>query len=224
MKNINENIENVQEESIRLIGIFLIVILITFLTVILVYFISMFKYNNDTSGDSENKFEIKRLVVDSEYESLDISEEKSLKELCSESCKFKTQIDNQDIYYHIRVEDNSYLLDINQIYIHINTINIGDNIDNLIISKYKDLDMIKTIYHDSTANYDEVIFINNKKSDVITSVSTNEIEVQEEGIIYYSYSCFKNENFNGIKFKNIKKPFENNNTVISYENVNVNYC
>ena len=84
--------------------------------------------------------------------------------------------------------------------------------------------MIKTIYHDSTANYDEVIFINNKKSDVITSVSTNEIEIQEEGIIYYSYSCFKNENFNGIKFKNIKKPFENNNTVISYENVNVNYC
>ena len=224
MKNINENIENVQEESIRLIGIFLIVILITFLTVILVYYISLYKYNKSAGEDDVNKFEIKRVVVDSEYESITLDDTKDLHELCLEDCKFKTNIDNQDIYYHIRKVDDSYSLDINQLYIHINTINIGETIDNLSISKYKDMDMIKTIYHDTSTSYDEVIFINGKKVDVITSVSANEVEITDEGIIYYSYSCFKNDNSNGIKFKNIKKPFENNNTVISYENVNVNYC
>ena len=77
MKNINENIENVQEESIRLIGIFLIVILITFLTVILVYYISLYKYNKSAGEDDSNKFEIKRLVVDSEYESITLDDAKA---------------------------------------------------------------------------------------------------------------------------------------------------
>ena len=222
MKQINENIENIKEDSIKLIGLFLFIILITFITVLLVYFIGLYKYNKTrTTIDS---LKINTTVNDSEYELVDNSEELVLNEKCNESCKLKTKVGMESIYYYIRKEDNSYMLDINRLYVHIATINIGDNIDELALSKYNDIDMIKTIYHDEVSSYDEVIFVNELKKDIITSVSTNEIEVTEDGIIYYSYSCLKTNNTNSMKFKNIRKPFDNSNTILSYENVNLDYC
>ena len=141
-----------------------------------------------------------------------------------ESCKIKTKVGKENIYYYIRKQDNSYMLDINRLYIKIASINIGDNIDSLVLSKYNDIDMIKTIYHDEVSSYDEVIFVNEVNKDIITSVSTNEIEVTSDGIIYYTYSCLKSNNTNSMKFKNIRKPFDNTNTIMSVEDVNLDYC
>ena len=224
MKKVNENIENIKEESIKLVGLYLFIILITFITVLLVYFIGLYKFNKIRLSTTIDPLKIKTIVNDSDYESIDLSESLALNEKCVESCKIKTKVEKESIYYYIRKEDNSYMLDINRLYVHIASINIGDNINNLSISKYNSVDMIKTIYHDEVSSYDELIFVNELKKDIITSLSSNEIEVTNDGIIYYTYSCLKTNNTNGMKFKNLRKPFDNSNTIISYENVNLDYC
>lgn len=222
MKKVNENIENIKEDSIKLIGIFLFIILITFITVLLVYFIGLYKY--DKSRTPLDSLKINTTVEDIEYESVEVIDNLPLNEKCIESCKIKTKVGKENIYYYIRKQDNSYMLDINRLYIKIASINIGDNIDSLVLSKYNDIDMIKTIYHDEASSYDEVIFVNEVNKDIITSVSTNEIEVTSDGIIYYTYSCLKSGNTNSMKFKNIRKPFDNTNTIMSVEDVNLDYC
>ena len=45
MKEIKNKINSVKEDTIRLMGVYFIVILVTFITVILVYFIGLYRYN-----------------------------------------------------------------------------------------------------------------------------------------------------------------------------------
>lgn len=224
MKDIKNRIDQVKEENLRLMGVFLIVLLITFITVILVYFIGLYKYNKTVGDDESKQFYLKARVIDSYFELLTFDNDVSLNDKCSESCMFKTGVNNSYTYYQISKLGDTYVLSINLLYQYVGEFNIGNDISNLIISKWNDYDTFKFIYKDSVSEYDEVIFVNRNKTDVITSKGVNEIEFINDKVLYNSYSCFKGDNTNAVVFRNEKTPFSETSEILSYENTNLNNC
>ena len=221
MKDIKNRIDNVKEESLKLMGIYFIVVLVTFITVILVYFIGLYNYNKNNM--KLNLVELKEKVNDSDYELVILNEEVSLKDKCDNGCKFKT--DNKVFtYYEIIKEQDSYVLDINSLYTTIGKYNIGNDISNLSIKEFSNYIVLYLIVRNGVRSFDEAIAVSNNVSDVIVSANEAEMEFAENSIIYYTYSCLKTGEYNAVKFKNEKVPFESTSNIISYENINLSVC
>ena len=56
------------------------------------------------------------------------------------------------------------------------------------------------------------------------SFNANEIEFNNDEIIYYTYSCLKSDLGNAIKIKNTRKPFSDASSILGYEYINMNMC
>ncbi len=222
MKDIKDKMNNVKEDSLRLMGVYFIVILVTFITVILVYFIGLYRYNR-SNNFRLNLFELKEKVNDSEYELININEEVSLKDKCDNGCKIKVG-SKASTYFEIFKEGNSYIVDINSLYIFIGKYNIGDDLSNLIIKEFAGYNTLFLTVHNDVRAFDEAIVVNNNEVDVFVSSNENEMEFNDSSIIYYTYSCYNSTDTNAIKFKNERKPFNGTGEIISFSPLNINMC
>ncbi|MBQ7240450.1 MAG: hypothetical protein IJS56_03320 [Bacilli bacterium] len=220
--NIKEKMDNVKEESLKLMGIYFIVILITFITVILVYFIGLYKYNKHKNYDVQY-FELKTQINDNEYELISLDDVYSLNEKCVNGCKFKTGSD-VFTYYTIKFINGSYNLDIDLLYSHIKDYDLGNSITSLNIRNFNGyVTLYLTIIND-VRSFDEVLVVDNNKVDTFVSFNANEIEFNNDEIIYYTYSCLKSDLGNAIKIKNTRKPFSDASSILGYEYINMNMC
>jgi hypothetical protein len=222
MKEIKNRINNVKEESLKLMGIYFIVLLITFITVLLVYFIGLFRFNK-SNNFTLNLVELKEKVNDKEFELLTLNEETSLKDKCDNGCKIKTGSEYYT-YYEITKENDSYILDINLLYRSVGKFNIGTNISNLIIKEFAGYNTLFLTINNNVREYDEAIVIKNNEADIFVSSNAGEMEFKDSSIIYYTYSCIKNDEFNAVKFRNERKPFTQTNDIITYEYINLGIC
>ena len=224
MKDIKDKINQVKEENLRLMGVFLIVLLITFITVILVYFISLYRYNKTVDTSKINTYDLKPRVVDKYYDLLTITDTVNLNDKCDKECLFKTGENNNYTYYQISESNGLYTLTINILYQYVGEYNLGNDISNLVITKWNGYDTFKFIYKDSVSEYDEVIFVNKNKVDSIHSKGVNELELKDNTVVYSTYSCYKGEGTNAMIFKNEKEPFNESSKILSYEYTNLDIC
>ena len=222
MKDIKNRINSVKEDSLRLMGIYFIVILVTFITVILVYFIGLYKYNK-SNNFKLNLYELKERVNDSEFELINLNEEVSLKDKCDNGCKIKVG-SNVSTYFEIIKEVDSYLIDINSLYVSIGKYSIGNDLSNLVIKEFAGYSTIFLTVHNNVRAYDEAIVVNNNEADIFVSSDASEMEFTDSSIIYYTYSCIKSDLSNAVKFRNERKPFVSTSNIVSYENINIGVC
>lgn len=222
MKDIKDRVNSVKEESLRLMGIYFIVLIVTFITVLLVYFIGLYKFNK-SNNFKLNLTQLKEKVNDSEFELININEEVSLKDKCDNGCKIKVG-SQSSIYFEVIKELDSYIVDINSLYISIGKYNIGNDLSNLVIKEFAGYTTLFLTVNNNVRSYDEAIIVNKNEADVVVSSDASEMEFTSNSIIYYTYACINSDISNAVKFKNERKPFVSTSNIISYENINISVC
>ena len=214
----------VTEDALRKMASYIIIVSVVFISVILLFVIYMevylkspFKYNaNNNIEDILIKNDFKELVIEDSYINLE--------ELCMEGCEYKRDDFGVTNYYKINHENDEYKLFIIANGVRIDEISLGKTITNLTIGYYKDNIIFKYVYNDDVDTYDEVILYNGTTTQVITSMSTNEIELTDEGIIYYQFVCLKDGYTNTMKQKYLLTPFNSIPILLSEVKINYSKC
>jgi hypothetical protein len=129
-------------------------------------------------------------------------------------------------YYFIYTKDNNTydltIVDGNRL---LKELNIGESINSTYIFKYQDNIAISNIKINDSFKTDYVVLINeDNKIDVYESLEANEIEYEEDGIIYYYSKCVKDKDYNAYKVKAKRKPFTNNIKELNVEEKNYQWC
>ena len=214
----------VTEDALRKMASYIIIVSVVFISVILLFVVYMevslkspFKYNSDNN--------IEDILIKNKFNDLEIGDVPlNLEELCIDGCAYKREDFGFTNYYKINHENGEYMLFIIANSVRIDEVFLGKSITNLTIGYYKDNIIFKYVYNDDVDTYDEVIRYNGESTQVITSMSTNEIELTDEGIIYYQFVCLKEGYTNTMKQKYLISPFSNIPILISEEKINYSKC
>jgi len=214
----------VTDDALKKMASYIIIVSVVFISVILLFVIYMevnlkapLNYNADNN--------IEDILIKNNFKELEIGDSYiNLEELCKEGCAYKKDDFGTTNYYKINHENGEYKLFIIANGMRIDEIFLGKSITNLLIGYYKESIIFKYEYNDDVDMYDEVILYNGEKTHVITSMSTNEIELTDEGIIYYQFVCLKDLYTNTMKQKYLLTPFESIPTLLSEEKINYSKC
>ena len=214
----------VTEDALRKMASYIIIVSVVFISVILLFVVYMevylkapFKYNADNN--------IEDILIKNNFIDLEIGDVPlNIEELCIEGCAYKRDDFGFTNYYKINHENGEYQLFIIANGVRIDEVFLGKTITNFTIGYYKDNIIFKYVYNDDVDTYDEVILYNGESTQVITSISTNEIELTDEGIIYYQFVCLKEGYTNTMKQKYLLIPFNSIPTLISEEKINYSKC
>lgn len=214
----------VTEDALRKMASYIIIVSVVFISVILLFVVYMevslkspLKYNSNNT--------IEDILIKNKFEDLEIGDNSlNLEELCIEGCAYKREDFGVTNYYKINHENEEYMLFIIANGVRIDEVFLGKSITNLTIGYYKDNIIFKYVYNDNVDTYDEVILYNGEATQVITSMSTNEIELTDEGIIYYQFVCLKEGYTNTMKQKYLLTPFNSIPTLIGEEKINYSKC
>ena len=152
-----------------------------------------------------------------------MNNEVSLKDKCDNGCKIKVG-NKASTYFEISKQIDSYIVDINTLYISIGKYNIGNNLSNLIIKEFSGYTTLFLTVHNEVRSYDEAIVVNNKEADLFISSKEDEMEFKNSSIVYYTYACVNSNISNAVRFKNERKPFVSTSNIITYESINLSIC
>ncbi len=218
MKNSNNNFHRPSS-----VVAFSVVILALIISIIGIEIITS-SYSMATSSDILNKGS--ELLLQSknhkEYDtshltftSLTLNADVSINSLCQEGCNLSILLDKKTYQFILNknVSTGEYFLDLvsNNKAIFEDK-NLGKDISSFIISKYQTMFIIKGIINDNYYLYDNVLIIDANRHDEIASLEANELEVTDDGIIYYYDDCSTKS-----KVKVIRKPFSSEITYLSSE-------
>ncbi len=214
----------VTDETLRKMASYIIIVSVVFISVILLFVIYM-EVSLKSPLDYKANNSIEDILIKNEFKELIIGESPlNLEELCIEGCAYKKDDFGKTNYYKINHENGEYKLFIITNSARVDEIFLGKRITNLSVGYYKDNIIFKYVYNDDVDEYDEVILYNGVSTQVITSMYTNEMEVTDEGIIYYQFACLNEAYTNTMKQKYLLVPFNTIPTLIGEEKINYSKC
>ena len=202
---------------------FILIILIMFVFIILAEVIIVKKYLNRDKSYETSLFNNKRIHDTSNltYVEKNLDSRIDYNMVCEDICNIKVT----DYYFIVNKRNDIYTISIvykNKLII---TKEIGNNINNLYIDKYLDNIYIYNAVTTDSFTYDYLLMINpDNEIDEFTSLEANEMEITDNGIIYYYDSCNKHDSGNAYKVKAIRKPFDKKAEELNKESKSYAWC
>ena len=214
-----------KKEDSKLIYVILIVF-IMFVFIILAEIIIFKKYiNRDTSyvnslfnsHINDNYYDTSNI----QYTEVSLQDKISITSTCDGVCNIKVGT----YYFLLSNENNKYKLNIVNDNKLITTKDLGDNIDHAYISSYEGNLYLYNIITNDTFKYDYMIIIDsNNRTDEFISLESNELEINDQGIIYYYDVCNNHDFYNAYKIKAIRKPFSSHAEELDRVDKNYPWC
>lgn len=206
----------------------ILIIFVMFVFIIIAEVIIVNKYLNRDKSYQKSLFSTK--TNDLYYNTDDLTDVKRLpnpnkvyiNDICTGDCNMYIngyylilRSNNEKLEFKI-VKDNKLLF----------TKVLGNKLENPYVDMYNGYITFYTIVNTDSFVYDYVVMVNDKKYiDEFTSLESNEIEFTDDGIIYYTYSCNKNnDEYNSYKVKKIRKPFSKNSKDLDKTAKNYSWC
>lgn len=228
MKNNNKKISN--------IAAFTLVVMVLFISIISIELITIIysdKYNKNyidilktTVTTTTNKtYDVESL----NYSDVSLTSKASyISNLCTTECNLKINMYGEDYYYIIRTgKDNNYILTITkETTVILENENIGTNLSDSYFINYNNFILFYTQLENSDYTYDYAIVVDNRgKVDKFSSVSLNEFEFTDNGIIYYYDECISDDSssFNAKRIQAIRTPF-GEAEVLTIKETNYSWC
>ena len=205
---------------------FILIILIMFVFIILSEVIIVKKYLNRDKSYETSLFNNRR--INDTYDTTNLTYvEKNLDSridynmVCEDICNIKVT----DYYFIVNKRNDIYTMSIVHKDKLITTKELGNDISNLYIDKYiGNIYFYNTITTDSFT-YDYLLMINEENiTDEFISLEANEMEITDNGIIYYYDSCSKHDSGNAYKVKAIRKPFSKLANELNKESKSYPWC
>lgn len=227
-----------KKENKRLsnVAAFIIVIMIMFMSIVCVELITVIyseKINNDltntlnnntNSEEDEKKYDTSAL----NYTEIELSDLKyGIGDACLNDCNFKVNMYGEEYFYIIKKgiteEYNLTIVKNNKILLENKT--IGNNLEKAYFINYMNYILFYNMIEDGTYIYDDVLIVDNRGYvDEFASLNNYELELTENGIIYYYDTCYQEGNTNAKKIKAIRIPYSKNPTEIGSELTNFDWC
>ena len=192
----------------------ILIIFIMFVFIIIAEVILVKKYINRDKSYEQNLFSSK--TNDLYYNTSDLANLNSLpnpnKKYIRDICIDKCNMYINGYYYILDFKEEKYVLNIVKDNKLIFTKSLGKKIDNAYVTMYDNNIVFYGILSSDSFVYDYAVLVNEKGNiDEFSSLESNEMEFTNDGIIYYSYTCNKNNNeSNAYKIKYLRKPFSKN--------------
>lgn len=211
--------------------VFTIVIMALFISVISIEIITV-TLNNKNREDLLNSYmpNLKAYkyysVDDSKFSEVEVLDETPIGEMCTEGCDLKVNHQDENYYYMIIFNDNTYKMNlIRDNHVIVSSINLGESIDDAYFKIYKDYIVLYNKIISDDYEYDYALVSDSDSNiDEFTSLNSNEMEFTNDGIIYYYDVCANEKDNESHKIKAIRKPFNISPKAISSETVELSWC
>lgn len=205
------------------------IILIVFISFVFIIISEVFLINNIANRKTDVESTFKYKTNDKYFDTsnlntidIDIQDKYTIGDTCTDECYYKYQ----NYYFLYKKVNNNYQLTIVDGNRLLKEVVIGDSIEESSISKYQDNILVYNIKTNSSFRNDYLIIINDKNQiDEYTSLEANEIDYNEDGVIYYYSRCNKdNQENNAYRIKAIREPFTANTKELSKEEKSYSWC
>lgn len=217
---------------------FIIVIMIMFMSIVCVELITVIyseKINTDltnstlnNNANSQEKNEKKYDTSALNYIKIELSDLKyGISDSCLNECNFKVMMYGEEYFYVIKkgISEEYNLIVVKNNNVLLENKNLGKSLEKSYFISYMNYILFYNMIEDSTYIYDDVLIVDNRGYvDEFASLNNNEMEITENGIIYYYDVCSKEGNTNAKKIKAIRIPYSKNPTEIGSELTNFAWC
>ena len=204
---------------------FILIIFILFVFIIIAEVIIVKKYINRDKSYETSLFNSKQINKDYdvskiEYTEVELGNDIVIRDICDDICNIKVN----GYYFLFNKRNNIYTLSV----IYDNKVlvdkDLGSTLDGAFINTYENNIYLYNVINTDTFLYDYLLIFNGNKVDEFVSLEANEMEITEEGIIYYYDSCYKHDGGNAYKVKAIRRPFTNQGRELDKVNKNYSWC
>jgi hypothetical protein len=212
--------------------VFTILILALCITIISIEIITITLTNNAVKEEYESLKPSTTIlkyypIDDSKFEELDVTTDYTyINSKCNKGCNLKVDNFDSTYYYMITYSNTNYTLNIiKNDQVILSDVNLGSTISSSYFTNYKDYILFYNEINDGTYIYDYAVVCDDETNvDEFTSLSSHELELTNEGIIYYYDVCADEALGGSQKIKAIRMPFNISPKVLNTEYTNLSWC